>query len=173
MSSELVATPAAGQAHGARRHYGTHATGASLLELLVVMALIALAGMLAIAAFSGGLDGMRLRSSAKEIASQLRHIRAQAIASGREQRFEIDPAQRLWQTSMSRHGKVPNRVDVSFMGAHEAGLRPEAGAILFFEDGGSTGGHMRLQSGKAVWQIDVAWLTGEVTLSRARLEPSR
>jgi len=144
-----------------------------LLELLLVMALIALAGVLAVATFSGGLDGMRLRSSAKEIASQLRYTRAQAIASGREQRFEIDPVQRVWRSSGSRHGEVPATVDVTFTGAREAQLSPETGAIVFFEDGGSTGGRMRLQSSKAVWQIDVAWLTGEVTLSRPLLEQAR
>ncbi|HET6783683.1 MAG TPA: prepilin-type N-terminal cleavage/methylation domain-containing protein, partial [Pseudoxanthomonas sp.] len=56
--------------------------GVSLLEMLLVVALIAIAGMLAAMVLTGGLDGMRLRSSSKEIAAQLRYARAQAIATG-------------------------------------------------------------------------------------------
>ena len=33
-------------------------------------------------AFTGGMDGMRLRSESKEIAAQLRYTRARAIATG-------------------------------------------------------------------------------------------
>ncbi len=145
---------------------GMHrARGTSLLELLLVMALIALTGTLAVASYGGGLDGMRLRASAKEIAAQLRHTRAQAIASGREQRFEIEPVQRRWRAA-TRSGDIPQAVEVAFMGAREVQPRSDVGAIVFFEDGGSTGGHVQLQARSTVWRVDVAWLTGEVTLKR-------
>ncbi|RBK81763.1 type II secretion system protein GspH, partial [Xanthomonas oryzae pv. oryzae] len=36
--------------------------GTSLLEMLLVIALIAMAGVLAAAALNGGIDGMRLRT---------------------------------------------------------------------------------------------------------------
>ncbi len=145
----------------------------SLLELLLVMALVALAGTLAVAAYSGGLDGVRMRGSAKEIAAQLRYTRAQAIASGQMQRFEIDPQQRRWRAAGARQGRVPDAVEIGFIGAREVQPGPGTGAIVFFEDGGSTGGRVRLASGGAVWQVDVAWLTGEVTLSRLSVEGVR
>lgn len=149
------------------------ARGYSLLELLLVMALVALAGTLAVAAYGGGLDGLRLRGSAKEIAAQLRHTRAQAIASGQERRFEIDPGTRRWQAEGGRHGRIPESLEVGFVGAHEVQPRPGIGAIVFFEDGGSTGGRVRLRRGTAVWQVDVAWLTGEVSLRQASTETAR
>ena len=44
----------------------------SLLEMLVVMALVAAMSVLAAAAITGGFTGMRLQANAKEVAAQLR-----------------------------------------------------------------------------------------------------
>nr|WP_310096174.1 GspH/FimT family pseudopilin [Pseudoxanthomonas sacheonensis] len=135
--------------------------------MLLVVALIAIAGMLAAMVLTGGLDGMRLRSSSKEIAAQLRYARAQAIATGQPQRFVIDPARHQWQGSNQRHGNIPPSLGVEFTGAREAQARAGEGGILFFPDGASTGGRLQLSAKKAAWRIDVAWLTGEVRLARA------
>ena len=143
------------------------ARGVSLLEMLLVVALIAIAGMLAAMVLTGGLDGMRLRSSSKEIAAQLRYARAQAIATGQPQRFVIDPARHHWQGSNQRQGNIPPSLGVEFTGAREAQARAGEGGILFFPDGASTGGRVQLSAKKAAWRIDVAWLTGEVRLTRA------
>jgi general secretion pathway protein H len=157
-----------GMGIGMRRR---RAGGVSLLEMLLVVALVAAAGVLATAVYGGGLEGMRLRGSAKEIAAQLRHARAQAMAGGRPQRFEIDPAARRWRAAQDRHGRVPDGVEVDFIGAREVQPAAGTGAIVFFEDGGSTGGRVRLHSGSASWQVDVAWLTGEITVSRRAVAP--
>ncbi|HEX7802074.1 MAG TPA: GspH/FimT family pseudopilin [Pseudoxanthomonas sp.] len=141
--------------------------GVSLLEMLLVVALIAIAGMLAAMVLTGGLDGMRLRSSSKEIAAQLRYARAQAIATGQPQRFAIDPARHHWQGPNRREGNIPPSLRVQFTGAREAQARAGEGGILFFPDGASTGGRVQLSAKKAAWRIDVAWLTGEVRLTRA------
>ena len=45
-------------------------------------------------------------------------------------------------------------------------MRAGEGAILFFPDGGSTGGRVTLSAGTAAWSADVAWLTGETRLLR-------
>ena len=42
---------------------------------------------------------------------------------------------------------------------------------LFFADGAATGGRIRVLLRSAAWQIDVAWLTGEVRLARAGVPP--
>ena len=141
--------------------------GVSLLEMLLVVALIAIAGMLAAMVLTGGLDGMRLRSSSKEIAAQLRYARAQAIATGQPQRFVIDPVRHQWQGPHQRQGSIPPSLGIEFTGAREAQARAGEGGILFFPDGASTGGRVQLSAKKAAWRIDVAWLTGEVRLARA------
>lgn len=142
-------------------------SGFSLLEMLLVVALIAVASTLAAMALTGGLDGMRLRSSAKEIAAQLRYTRAQAIATGQPQRFVVEPREHRWRAPNDKRGRIPESLAVSFTGAREAQSRAGEGGILFFPDGGSTGGRVQLQAQQAAWRVDVAWLTGEVKLSRA------
>ena len=141
--------------------------GFTLLEIVLVMALIAITGVLALGVLTGGFDRMLLRSSAKEMTAQLRFARAHAIATGAPQRFEIDPRGHAWQAPNGRHGKIPAALDVHFTGARQAQPQAGVGAILFFDDGASTGGRVQLASGRAAWNVDVAWLTGEVTLERA------
>lgn len=142
------------------------ARGVSLLEMLLVVMLIAIAGTLAAMVLTGGLDGMRLRSEAREIAAQLRYTRAQAMATGKPQRFVIDPENRRWQAPNQHRGTVPASLGIAFVGARQVQPKPGVGAIMFFHDGGSSGGQIRLSSGQAVWRVDVAWLTGEVQVVR-------
>lgn len=147
------------------------ARGMSLLEMLLVVAIIAAASLLAAGALTGGFAGLQLRSSAKEIAANLRYARAQALAKGQPQKFVIDPRAHTWRAAEDRKGEIPRKLGIVFTGTRGLQARAGEGAILFFPDGASTGGRVQLQSGKAAWNVDVAWLTGEVTLKRAeRLE---
>ncbi len=55
---------------------GRRAAGLSLLEMLLVIALIAAIGLITAAGLSRGFAGMQLRSAGKDIANQLRMVRA-------------------------------------------------------------------------------------------------
>ncbi len=141
--------------------------GISLLEMLLVIGLIAGASLLAAAAFSGGMKGTQLRAAVKEVASQLRFTRTHAIATGEPQRFVIDPAARTWQAPKGRAGTIPAAIDVRFIGARQIQPAEGQGAVMFFADGAATGGRVQLSRDGAVWDIDVAWLTGQVSVKRA------
>lgn len=143
--------------------------GTSLLEMLLVIALIAGIGLLAAGALGGGLAGMQLRSSAKEVAAALRFTRTQAIATGKPQRFTLDPAAHRWTAPNGRKGEIPDSLRITFTGAREVQPRRGEGAIVFFADGASTGGRVQLSARQAAWNVDVAWLTGEVKLRRAEV----
>lgn len=143
--------------------------GTSLLEMLLVIALIAGIGLLAAGAFGGGLAGMQLRSSAKEVAAALRFTRTQAIATGRPQRFTLDPEAHRWTAPNGRKGEIPDSLRITFTGARQMQPRRGEGAIVFFADGASTGGRVQLSARRAAWNVDVAWLTGEVKLRRAEV----
>jgi general secretion pathway protein H len=140
--------------------------GFTLLEVILVMGIIALASVLAAAAMGGGFKGMQLKASARQVASNLRYTRAQAIATGQPQRFVIDPQRHVWLAPKSRHGEIPPKLGITFTGAREVQPQPGQGAIAFFPDGASTGGRIRLSSGKAAMDVDVAWLTGQVEIRR-------
>lgn len=145
--------------------------GFSLLEVLLVVGLIAVTGVLAAGVMGGGFDRIALQSTAKQLAAQLRYTRAQAISTGVPQRFTLDPVARTWSAPNGRAGTIPPSLEVEFTGAREIQTRDDEGAVLFFADGAATGGRIRLDLRGAVWQIDVAWLTGEVRLARARGAP--
>ncbi len=144
--------------------------GFSLLEMLLVVVLIAATGVLAVGVVGGGFDRLALRSSSKEIASQLRFTRAHALATGVPQRFLLDPAGHAWQGANGRRGDVPEKLELTFTGAREVQAAPGVGAIVFFGDGASTGGRVRLAYRQAAWDVDVAWLTGEVSLHRVGID---
>ncbi|MFC3714856.1 GspH/FimT family pseudopilin [Luteimonas soli] len=143
------------------------AAGFTLLEMVVVMVIIAAAMLLGAMATTGGTARMQLHSSTKQIAANLRYTRAQAIATGEPQRFTIDPQGHAWQAPNGRHGAIPEALEVNFTGARQVQPQAGVGAIMFFDDGASTGGRVQLARGDAAWNVDVAWLTGEVTLRRA------
>lgn len=146
-------------------------SGFSLLEMILVMAIIAIASLIAAAALGGGIDGIKLRSSAREVAAQIRFTRAQALATGQSQRFTIDPQAHTWTAPKGRHGTLPEQLGIVFIGAREVQPTRGEGAILFFADGASTGGRVQLKVKDAAWDIDVTWLTGQVRLRRAEATP--
>ena len=135
------------------------------------MLLVAAASTLAALTVSGGVEGMQLRSSVREIAANLRLARAQAISTGRPQRFVIDPQGHAWQGVKGKRGAVPRKLGIAFTGARQVQPQDGVGAIVFFPDGASTGGRIQVNSRGAGWNVDVAWLTGEVRLHRTRGEP--
>lgn len=147
------------------------ARGVSLLEMLLVVALLAAISVLAAGAMTGGFAGMQLRNQAKQITAQLRYTRTQAIATGQSQRFTIDPQAHTWTAPNDRHGDIPEKLRVRFIGAREVQPRQGEGAIVFFPDGASTGGRVQLSAKKAAMNIDVTWLTGEVRLRRGEVTP--
>lgn len=155
---------------GPSRSRTGRASGFSLLEVLLVVAILAIASLLAAAAMTGGFDGIQLRSSAKEIAAQLRYTRVQAIATGQAQRFTLDPKAHTWTGPNDRDGDIPEKLAIVFTGAREVQPHEGEGAIVFFPDGASTGGRVQLGIKRAAWNVDVAWLTGEVRLTRAEAE---
>lgn len=140
--------------------------GFSLLEVLMVMVLVAATGLLAAGAMTGGFDRLALQSTVKEIASELRHARVQAIATGTPQQFVIDPRAHTWRSAEDRAGEIPAKLGVQFTGAREVQPAEGVGAIVFFGDGASTGGRVQLHYRDAAWNVDVAWLTGEVSVHR-------
>ncbi len=146
---------------------GVRQRGFTLLEIMVVMVIIAAAAVLGVMALNGGFERSRLHTSTKQIAANLRYTRAQAIATGVPQRFVIDPRGHAWQAPNGRHGTIPATLGINFIGAREVQPQAGIGAIMFFDDGASTGGRVQISGKRAAWNVDVAWLTGEVSLRRA------
>ena len=147
---------------------GTRRTSAgfTLLEILLVLALVAGAMTMMAAAFTRGSDGPRLWAATAQMANGLRDARARAMLEQKVQRFELEPAAHRWQAAGGKPQPVPEAIALSMSTAAE--LRtPRGGAILFFPDGASSGGRIELSQGTQAWRLDVNWLTGQVRTTRA------
>ena len=160
----------------ARQHARPPASGFSLLEMMLVLVLVAAATLLAVSALGGGMQGMQLRSGAKDLAAQFRFARAVAISSGQPQDVVVDPQGRRWQGAKGRSGNLPDGGEIVFTGARaEQFVRGPGetgkGAVRFFPDGAATGGRVRLLANGAGWDVGVGWLTGEVRVSRVQAAP--
>ncbi len=134
----------------------------SLLEMMLVLALVAAIALAAAMAMNGGLDGMKLRSAGKALAAELRYTRTRAIATGVPQQFELDVRNGHWQGPDGRRGVLPAGLAVRYTGAGQLQRQEGAGVVRFFEDGAASGGRFELAARSAVWRIDVGWITGEV-----------
>jgi general secretion pathway protein H len=140
--------------------------GFSLIEIVVVIALIAGATALVAGLLNAGLPGQQLRGAARELAAQLRFARAQAIVSGEPQVLTLDANKHEWSAPRGRHGVIPDKIEIIAVGARDDAAGEGVATYRFFPDGASTGGHVRLRRGEAEWRVDIAWLTGEVDLAR-------
>jgi general secretion pathway protein H len=141
--------------------------GFTLIEMLVVLTLVAAMVAIGAAAMGRALPGQRLQHASRELAAQLRYTRARALATGQSQLFTLDANTREWRAGESRNGQLPKDITIVATGARNEQDRPGVAAVRFFPEGAATGGRFVLSTGRAAWQVDVQWLTGEVTLARA------
>jgi general secretion pathway protein H len=155
-------------ARGRTRHLAFRGSfGFTLLELLVVLVLIATATALTATVISAGLPGQQLRGAAREMAAQLRYTRAQAIVTGQSQVFSVNANSRDWTAPNHRHGTLPSAINIVATSARIEQPERDVAAFRFFPDGSATGGRLTLQHDSAAWQLDIDWLTGQVTVARA------
>jgi general secretion pathway protein H len=151
--------------------------GFTLIEALVVMALMATAFALFAGALLGALPGQQLRTAAGQMAAEMRATRARAVATGVDQSFVVDTRSRHWRSGPSdavadakggarRSGDVDDALALGATVAREEQPGPGVAAIRFFADGSSTGGRVVLRRGDAAWRVDVNWLTGAVRVER-------
>jgi len=151
-----------------RRHApGTtsHARGVSLLEFLVVLAIMALIAALVLPTFGAGVSSSELRSSARQLAAGLRAARSEAVSQRRETFLVLDLEGRRFKVDRDpREHALPPRIDMKLFTAQRDIVDAKTGAIRFFPDGGSNGGRITVASGERKFDVDVDWLTGRVAI---------
>jgi general secretion pathway protein H len=117
---------------------------------------------------SSGNDSTQLKVAARDIVSALRYARGQALLSHQQTTVTLD----LTENSYTVSGRdkiyiIPKIIDVTVVTAQSELTDEGVGNIRFFADGSSTGGRITLELGKAAWQIDINWLTGQIELEDA------
>lgn len=139
--------------------------GFTLLELLVVLMLMVMVYALAVPMISAGMPGTELKGAARQLAAGLRQARSLAVTRKEESTLILDVEQRNFKVSGDqRRYALPAKVDISLFTAQSELLPDKIGAIRFYPDGSSTGGRITVKSGVRKYEINVDWLTGQVTI---------
>ena len=139
--------------------------GFTLLELIVVLFIVVLGFSVVGINLSSGNDATELKVAARDIVSALRFARGQALISHQETTVTLDLAENTYTVSgRDRIYPIPKSIDVTVVTAQSELTEGSAG-IRFFADGSSIGGRITLELGKATWQIDINWLTGQIELN--------
>jgi general secretion pathway protein H len=139
--------------------------GFTLIEMLVVLALMALIAGIAIPILGPGVSTAELKSSARKVAAGLRMAREDAVATRTDTRLVLDLEHRTFQIERDTHVyALPRGLELKLFTAQNDIISESVGAIRFYPDGGSTGGRVTLAAGERKFEVDVDWLTGRVAI---------
>ena len=138
--------------------------GFTLVELLVVFAILALLMGLAPIAFSRMRDAANYRDALRGVMTEMRAARQQALISRTETRFIVDLVQRSYRIDGQRTYIIAEPLQMRVTMAGVEAMEQEAG-IRFFPGGGATGGSVDIlrPSGEGA-RLRVDWLSGRVSL---------
>jgi general secretion pathway protein H len=151
-------------------HARRNSVGFTLVELLVVLAMIALLVALVRPLYSAAVPGARVRTEILDLAVSLRQSRNRAISSGKVIAVEFD-------TEHARYAIGPDITELpasTRLFAVQRGMNPvqliatddPIVRLEFHPDGSSTGASVELRNTSASWQLDVDWLTGRVRVTQ-------
>lgn len=137
------------------------APGFTLLEMLAVVTILALAAAIAMPLLGRPSESLRLAAAARDLVGALRLTRSAAIARNAAIALVVDVEQRTFESPA-----VPSRSFAPDIAAQLKVAEPEQatrsrGGFRFFPDGSSTGGDLTLRLNGREAKICVKWLTGE------------
>lgn len=136
--------------------------GFTLIEMVVVLAILALALAIALPWSRKSAEAGRIESVATEVSAYLRLARTRAIASNDEVTVGLDlDGRRVRMAGWPRSIELPAHLAVELTAARRE-LRGRQAAIRFYPDGSSTGGVIRLRDDRKDIHLRVNWLTGLV-----------
>ena len=138
--------------------------GFTLIEIVLVLSLMAIAVTAVSVSIARSLGGAEIRAAGRDMVAALRYTRGQAIVTRTEQAFEVDVANMTYTAPGRAAVELPDAFEVRMVTAAREQLGEGKGAIRFFPDGSSGGGVIRLLRDKREWQVEIAWLTGEIRL---------
>jgi general secretion pathway protein H len=137
-----------------------HREGFSLIEMMVVLALIAIFAAISLPYTTTAGDRTRLTSTARLVAARFDAVRAAAIEQNRPLSLVIDLKKRSILDSRNAVIDIlPSDFALTITSAQNEAIDGSA-AFVFFADGGSTGGKVTLTKGNRSASVNLNWLTG-------------
>jgi general secretion pathway protein H len=153
-----------------RRSGGTVAeAGFTLLEMLLVLGVMAVAAVFAMPLATRPAGDATLNATARKLANDMRIARASAIRDNRERTLTIDLAgRRFWVDGVTGASPIASGIAVDFVTVRAEQLNERQGRLRFFVDGSATGGNVILKGGGRVVTVKLDWMTGHASVARSR-----
>ena len=147
---------------------GARHGGFTLIEMIVVLAILGFALVLVVGYKPPWSSGLGLKGTAAELASGLRLARSEAIASNRSVVLGLDLNAHRYRVGTGAERRLPGNVSIELLTI--AGERQGVGSgdIRFNPDGSSTGGRITLADGRQRLAVGVDWLTGRISVADMR-----
>jgi general secretion pathway protein H len=139
--------------------------GFTLLEVLVVIMIIAL--MTAITGvYFRGKQGTDLDSVGRILVADLRYVRSKALVGSADSALTFDVASRKYfSRDATIDRSLPQEISIAVT-VDEHDIDGTRGRIVFYPDGSSSGGKIRLSKNGRQLEVITSWLNGYVTLRR-------
>jgi general secretion pathway protein H len=137
--------------------------GFTLIEMVCVLAIIALLAAIALPRLPHGTTRQQLEAYAIEVATALKSDRLAAIRDRRQITMEIDASTRSLRSGASGSLiQLPDDVVFDALLPNRCNDKPAFSSISFFASGMSCGGTIALTRYGTGYEIRVNWLTGGV-----------
>lgn len=141
--------------------------GFTLLELLAVLAIMALAAGAVLQLGHASAETAKVRSFLIHAEAMMREARTAAIETVTDQDVVIDVSQRrIFYEGRSTVLEVPDGVSMQGKLARVPGAERNRYVIRFFADGGSTGASLPFMFRGEVHELRINWLTGLANVRR-------
>lgn len=143
--------------------------GYTLLELMVVFAILSFAAALVLPRIGAGGERALLDSTALQLSAGLRAARTEAMSTSRETSLILDLAQRrYWADGAVKPRALPKGIAVLTGNTPGAPIATARAAVRFQPDGSASGGWIGLRSKSQAADITVDWLTGATRIDWTR-----
>lgn len=139
--------------------------GFSLLEIMIALAILALAMGLVGVGFARSSAGFRFDAATQDLALSLREANARALRSGREIVVVIDVDGRRYQLQQDQPVALPEGAGIRVVSGGQVMNAERQPAIIFYPNGGSSGGAITLTEQDRSATLSVDWLTGAVGIT--------
>lgn len=137
----------------------------TLLELLVVIVILTLAGVLVLARGPAHSERLDMDAAVRRLAGGLRLARTEAIVHGRPVVFTLDAIGHSYRVDARPPVALPSSVGLELVNVSGVIRGERSAAISFASDGSSSGGQIELRGGGLHPRIRVDWLTGRVNVA--------